>query len=119
MKPRGYEPRIVVQHGAFIMTSLDGSLAEPNLFTCQTVDSEVRQIWILPKLKPFVKRYLATRGITEESLFHGHRGVLEGLLGGCAYSLMICQFPFRLQGVMRFLGVVLGIVLSKINFVQF
>ena len=69
VKPRGYEPRIVVQHGAFIMTSLDGSLAEPNLFTCQTVDSEVRQIWILPKLKPFVRRYLATRGITEESLF--------------------------------------------------
>ena len=30
--PWGYEPRIVVQHGAFIMTSLDGSLADPNLF---------------------------------------------------------------------------------------
>lgn len=30
--PRGHEPRIVVQHGAFIMTSLDGSLADPNLF---------------------------------------------------------------------------------------
>ena len=58
-----------MQHGAFIMTSLDGSLAEPSLFTRQTVDSEVRQIWILPKLKPFVRRYLATRGIAEESLF--------------------------------------------------
>lgn len=67
--PRGYESRIVVQHGAFIMTSLAGSLASPNLFMGQTVDSEVRQIWILPKLKPFVRRYLATRGITEESLF--------------------------------------------------
>lgn len=32
VKPRSYEPRIVVQHGAFIMTSLDGSLADPNLF---------------------------------------------------------------------------------------
>ena len=30
--PWGYEPRIVVQHGAFIMTLLDGSLADPNLF---------------------------------------------------------------------------------------
>ena len=30
--PWGYEPRIVVQHGAFIMASLDGSLADPNLF---------------------------------------------------------------------------------------
>ena len=30
--PWGYEPRIVAQHEAFIMTSLDGSLADPNLF---------------------------------------------------------------------------------------
>ena len=30
--PWGYEPRIVAQHGAFIMTSLDGSLADLNLF---------------------------------------------------------------------------------------
>ena len=30
--PWGYEPRIVAQHGAFIMASLDGSLADPNLF---------------------------------------------------------------------------------------
>lgn len=30
--PWGYEPRIVAQHGAFIMTSLDGSLADSNLF---------------------------------------------------------------------------------------
>ena len=55
--------------GAFIMTSLDGSLADPNLFMRQTVDSEVRPIWILPKLKPSVRRYLAAKGITEESLF--------------------------------------------------
>lgn len=32
VKPQGYEPRVVVQHGAFIMTSLDGSLADSNLF---------------------------------------------------------------------------------------
>lgn len=69
MIPWGYEPRIVVQHGAFIMTSLDGSLADPNLFLCQTVDSEVRPTWILPKLKPSARRYLAAKGITEESLF--------------------------------------------------
>ena len=69
VKPQSYEPRIVVQHGAFIMTSLDGSLADPNLFMCQTVDSEVRPIWIPPKLKPSVRRYLAAKGITEESLF--------------------------------------------------
>lgn len=69
VKPQSYEPRIVVQHGAFIMTSLDGSLAAPNLFMGQTVDSEVRPIWILPKLKPSVRRHLAAKGITEESLF--------------------------------------------------
>ena len=69
VKPQSYEPRIVVQHGAFIMTSLDGSLADPNLFMCQTVDSEVRPIWIPPKLKPSVRRYLAAKGTTEESLF--------------------------------------------------
>ena len=28
VKPQGYEPRIVAQHGAFVMTSLDGSLAQ-------------------------------------------------------------------------------------------
>lgn len=32
MKQRGYEPRIVVQHGAFIMTPLDGSLGGPKSF---------------------------------------------------------------------------------------
>ncbi len=61
VKPRSYEPRIVVQHGAFIMTSLDGSLADPNLFICQTVDSEARPILILPKLKPSVRRYRRQR----------------------------------------------------------
>lgn len=32
VKSRGYEPRIVMQRGAFIMTLLDGLLADPNLF---------------------------------------------------------------------------------------
>lgn len=69
VKPQSNEPRIVAQHGAFIMTSLDGSLADPNLFMSQTVDSEVHSISILPKLKPSVKGYLAAKGITKESLF--------------------------------------------------
>ena len=30
--PWGYEPRIVAQHGAFIMASLDGSLADSIVF---------------------------------------------------------------------------------------
>lgn len=95
MIPWDYEPRIVVQHGAFIMTSLDGSLADPNLFMCQTVDSEVRPILILPKLKPSVRRYLAAKGITEESLFpSGIEGFFEGSLGGRAYSSITRQTSF-------------------------
>ncbi len=69
VKPRSYEPRIVVQHGAFIMTSLDGLVGGPKPIYVSDGRLEARPIWILPKLKPSVRRYLATKGITEESLF--------------------------------------------------
>lgn len=59
--PWSYEPRIVAQHGAFIMTSLDGSLADSNLFMSQAVDFGVRPIWVLPKPKPSVRRCPAAK----------------------------------------------------------
>ena len=63
--------RLLVKPGmtCYWQTRRNRDLADPNLFMCQTVDSEARPIWIPPKLKPSVRRYLAAKGITEEFLF--------------------------------------------------
>ncbi len=58
-----------MQSGAFLMTSLAGSLAEPNVFTNQTYDCEVAHILISPELKVELKGYLEDRGVTKEALF--------------------------------------------------
>ena len=47
------------------MSSLSGSLVEPNLITNQTIDSEVRPILIPYQLRA----RLAGKGINEEYLF--------------------------------------------------
>lgn len=67
--PEPYDRRIAVQSGAFLTTSLAGSLSEPNIFTHQTYDCEVTQILISPKLKQDLKDYLEVRGITRKTLF--------------------------------------------------
>ncbi len=74
VEPAPYDRRIVVQSGAFLMTSLAGSLSEPNIFTHQTYDCEVAQILIAPQLKPILIEHLEDRGITREFLFPSIEG---------------------------------------------
>lgn len=69
IEPEVYDRRIAVQSGAFLMTSLAGSLAEENVFTHQTYDCEVAHILISPELKGELKGYLENRGVAKETLF--------------------------------------------------
>lgn len=69
MIPRAYDRRIEVQSGSFLMTSLQGPLSESNIFTNQTFDSEVELILVDFKLKAPLRSYLASKGLTEQTLF--------------------------------------------------
>lgn len=69
--PAAYDQRIKVQCGAFLLLKLQGTLAEPNPFTNQSYDAEVKSIRISPELKREVLAYLAGMGITENALFPG------------------------------------------------
>lgn len=69
VKPKPYDRRIEVQQGAFVLSRLSGSLADPNLYTNQTYDSEVAQYFISPDLKRQAKERLKAKGIDTIRLF--------------------------------------------------
>lgn len=68
LEPRPSNKRIRAQKGAFITTSLPNSTAEPNLFTHQTLDSQIDLIWIRMELKAKAMESLASMGYTRSKL---------------------------------------------------
>lgn len=68
VKPAAFDRRIEIQRGAFVMSTLDGTLAEPNLYTHQTWDSEIKQYLITPAAKVEAREYLARRGLTKAKM---------------------------------------------------
>ncbi len=69
VEPAPYDKRIAAQHGAFIMTALGGTLAEPTIFTHQSHDAEVKLTLVNQKVKKEALAYLDARGITGAALF--------------------------------------------------
>lgn len=67
--PGAYDRRIEAQHGAFLLAKLQGTLAEPNVYTKQSYDAEVTHVYVEPRLKHEVLDYLRDEGITEDTLF--------------------------------------------------
>lgn len=69
LNPPLFDRRIKVQSSAFLMMSISDTLAEPNMFTNETYDSEVEIIIVQHQLKLKLQNYLAEHGYAQQKLF--------------------------------------------------